>query len=134
MSGAGRVTVRVRYAETDQQGVAYHGHYLVWMEIGRTAFLRDLGYPYDRLEAEGLIFSVVEASCRYQAAARYDDEVEILTRCREVRSRAATFDYELKVEGRAIATGSTTLVALDVRRFPRRIPEEVAAALRGKAS
>lgn len=129
----GLTHVRVRYAETDQQGVAYHAEYLVWMEIGRTALLRDLGFPYDRLEAEGLFFAVTEATCRYVGAARYEEEVEIATRCRSVQSRAAVFDYELRVGERRVASGSTTLVALDATRRPRRIPETVQAALRGAA-
>lgn len=121
--------VQVRYAETDQQGVAYHAHYLVWMEIGRTDALRALGFPYDRLEAEGVLFSVVEARCRYEGAARYGDEVVVRTWCSGVRSRTAVFRYEMAVAGRRVATGETTLVALDRQRRPRRIPPAVAAAL-----
>lgn len=128
----GVTSVRVRYAETDQQGVAYHGEYFVWMEIGRTALLRELGFPYDRLEADGLFFAVSEASCRYQGAARYEEEVAIETRCRKVQSRAVVFDYELRVGERRVATGSTTLIALDANRRPRRIPEPVAIRLRGR--
>lgn len=128
-----RVTIRVRYAETDQQGVAYHAHYFVWMEIGRTALLREAGFPYERLETEGLVFSVVDAACRYLAPARYEDEVEIRTRCGEVRSRTVSFLYEMSVAGRAVAEGSTTLVALGADRRPRRIPADVVEALRSPA-
>jgi acyl-CoA thioester hydrolase len=121
--------IEVRYAETDQQGVAYHANFLVWMEIGRTKHLESLGLPYGRLEARGLLFSVMEARCRYIGAARYEDRVEISTRVRELRSRMVTFAYELAVDGRLIATGETKLIALDTERRPRRIPKEVAAAL-----
>lgn len=123
--------VHVRYAETDQQGVVYHAHYLVWMEIGRTDYLRAAGFPYHRLEADGVSFAVLEARCRYQGAARYGDSVIIVTRVRNVRSRTAVFDYVLSVEGRTIATGETTLIALDADRRPRRIPETIARALEG---
>jgi acyl-CoA thioester hydrolase len=129
----GRTRVRVRYAETDQQGVAYHAEFLVWMEIGRTALLRELGFPYDRLETEGLFFAVSEASCRYLGGVRYEEEVEIVTRCRKVQSRAVVFDYEIRVGDRVVATGSTTLIALDAHRRPRRIPDPVTRALRGSA-
>lgn len=125
--------VRVRYAETDQQGVAYHANYLVWMEVGRTDLLAAAGFPYRRLEQAGVFFSVSEAKCRYVGAARYDDEVEISTSVRNLRSRTVVFAYHLAVEGQSIARGETTLVALDSARRPRRIPEEVAVALRGDA-
>lgn len=125
--------VRVRYAETDQQGVAYHANYFVWMEVARTDLLAAAGFPYRRLEQDGVFFSVAEAKCRYVGTARYDDEVEISTSVRNLRSRTVVFAYHLAVEGRSIAQGETTLVALDSARQPRRIPEEVAGALRGYA-
>ena len=129
MSDATLSEVRVRYAETDQQGVVYHANFLVWMEIGRTGFLNAVGFPYPRLEADGVYFAVLDASCRYHGAARYDDRVVIATRCAEVRSRTATFVYDLSVDGQRIAGGRTTLIALDGERRPRRIPAELAAAL-----
>ena len=122
--------VEVRYAETDQQGVAYHANFLVWMEIGRTKHLEALGLPYDRLEAGGLLFSVMEARCRYAGAARYGDRVGIATRVVALRSRTVTFGYELEVDGRPLATGETTLIALDRERRPRRIPTDVAVVLK----
>jgi acyl-CoA thioester hydrolase len=114
--------------------VAYHANYLVWMEIGRTKHLEALGLPYGRLEARGLLFSVMDASVRFAGPVRYEDRVSIATRVAGIRSRAVTFGYELDVEGRPVATGETTLIALDRERRPRRIPADVAAALaRGPA-
>ncbi len=133
MSLASVTRVRVRYAETDQQGVAYHANYLVWMEVARTDLLAAAGFPYRRLEQEGVFFSVADAKCRYVGAARYDDEVEISTTIRNLRSRTVVFTYDLSVGGCSIAQGETTLVALDSSRRPRRIPEEVAVALGGDA-
>lgn len=101
-------TVEVRYAETDQQGVVYHANFLVWMEIGRTKHLEALGFPYARLEAGGLVFSVLEARCRYVGAARYGDRVRIATRVSSVRSRTVAFGYELEVDGSPLASGETT--------------------------
>lgn len=127
--GVHRRRVRVRYAETDRQGIAYHAHYLVWMEIGRTALLEALGFSYRRLEEEGLLFSVVEARCRYVEPARYDDEVEIATRVSELRSRAVLFAYELTLDGRRLAVGETRLLAMGRNRRPRRIPDGLRRAL-----
>lgn len=125
-----RQRVRVRYAETDQQGIAYHAHYLVWMEVGRTAFLEALGFPYRRMEEDGMVFSVVEVRCRYIEPARYDDEVEIATRVSQLRSRSVVFAYELTAGGRRLAIGETRLLAMGTNRRPRRIPEGLALALR----
>ena len=121
--------VEVRYAETDQQGVAYHANYFVWMEIGRTRYLEALGFPYHRMEAEGALFSVMEARCRYAGAARYGERVEIATEVTALRSRSVAFGYELEAAGRPLATGETVLIALDRERRPRRIPAEIARAL-----
>lgn len=132
MSGTGRtsaVEVRVRYAETDRQGVAYHGHYFVWMEIGRTEHLASVGHPYDAMEEAGVLFAVTEASCRYRGAAGYEDRVRIETRVVAVRSRSVEFAYDLSVEGRTIAEGRTVLVCMDADRNPRRIPAAIVAAL-----
>lgn len=87
--------VRVRYAETDQMGVVYHAHYLVWCEVGRTDFIRALGMPYAEMEAQGVRLAVAEATVRYQGAARYDDRIRVETRLVEVRSRMVTFAYRI---------------------------------------
>jgi acyl-CoA thioester hydrolase len=125
--------VQVRYAETDQQGVAYHANYLVWMEVARTELLAAAGFPYRLLEEQGVFFAVAEAKCRYVGAAHYDDEVEISTSVRNLKSRTVVFTYDLAVAGRSIAHGETTLVALDGDRRPRTIPPPVAGALGGDA-
>ena len=72
----GEARVRVRYAETDQMGVVYHANYLVWFEVGRVELMRQRGLNYKRLEEEeGCWIAVVEATARYKAPARYDDEL-----------------------------------------------------------
>ena len=77
-------TVRVRYAETDQMGVAYHANYFVWFEVGRTDWLRTFGVTYRDLEAEGFLLPVIEAHCEYRASARYDDDLRITSTARLV--------------------------------------------------
>jgi acyl-CoA thioester hydrolase len=126
-----RLRVRVRYAETDQMGVVYHAHYLVWMEVGRTELLRAIGHPYDELERQGLLFAVSDVSCRFVGAARYGDVVEVETRVAEVRSRTVGFAYRIAREnGESIAHAAATVVALGRDRRLRRIPEALLAALR----
>src|SRR5256714_2294077 len=78
--------IRVRYAETDQMGVVYHANYFIWFEVGRVEFMRQLGFSYREMEAnDGCCIAVVDARCRYKAPARYDDEVVVRTRLKNVR-------------------------------------------------
>ncbi|HET7712315.1 MAG TPA: thioesterase family protein [Thermoanaerobaculia bacterium] len=86
---------RVRYAETDQMGIAHHANYLVWFEIGRTDLCRETGFSYRLIEERGLIMVVVEIGCLYRVPYRYDDEVLIRTSVTEASSRSLTFGYEL---------------------------------------
>jgi acyl-CoA thioester hydrolase len=103
-------TIRVRYAETDGQGIVYSSHYLVWFEIGRTEWCRRAGIDYRTLEEQGYLLVVTDVSCRYLAPARYDDEVTVRTRLTSGNRRQLRFDYDLRLltTGRRIATGTTT--------------------------
>jgi acyl-CoA thioester hydrolase len=112
--------VRVRYAETDQMGVAYHANYLVWCEVGRTDFIRELGVPYAEMERQGVQLAVAEANLRYHASAKYDDIVRVETRLESVQSRSVTFRYDLQrvsapgVErGQRLVTATTMLVSIE---------------------
>lgn len=84
----------VPYAETDQMGVVYYGHYLTYFERARTHVLREFGFPYSRLEREGFILPVIEAHVEYRQPARYEDvltlscEFELVSPVR-VRARCA---------------------------------------------
>lgn len=126
-----RSEIRVRYAESDQMGVAYHANYLVWCEVGRTDFIRQLGMTYAEMERRGVMLAVADAHLRYHASARYDDVVRIATRLTGVRSRMATFAYELHrldADGREdlrLASATTTLVSLDAEGRPAALPPEM---------
>jgi acyl-CoA thioester hydrolase len=72
-------TFRVRYAETDAMGIVHHSSYVVWMEMGRTEFMRAFGFTYRQLEEMGVLLPVLEISVRYKKAAYYDDELRITT-------------------------------------------------------
>ena len=127
MTRRGSTTVRVRYAETDQMGIAWHGEYLAWFEVGRTDLLRGCGCTYRELEAQGLRLPVIEVQARYLRPALYDDVLEIHTRLTDVRGARVTFDYEVRREGTEgpLATGSTSHAAIDLRGRPRRLPEDL---------
>src|SRR6266498_2226338 len=79
---------KVRYAETDQMGVAYYANYFVWFEVGRSQYCNDCGFSYRDMELEtGLFLIVAEARCRYKTPARYEDELIIRTRVTESTRR-----------------------------------------------
>lgn len=120
-------TLRVRYAETDKMGVVYYAHYLVWFEIGRTDWLRETGWNYREMEAEGLALPVIESHCEYKGGARYDDEIEIETRARRMSPLRIAFDYEVKRRGdrATLASGYTVHVTVDAAGRPTRLPARV---------
>jgi acyl-CoA thioester hydrolase len=126
--------VRVRYPEADRMGVAYHAHYLVWCELGRTEWMRARGCPYGELEErDGVFFPVVEAGVRYRAPARYDDELEVRTTLALLGGARVRFEYTVvrSRDGRLLATGFTEHAAVDRAGRPRRLSAELRARLTG---
>jgi acyl-CoA thioester hydrolase len=125
------ISVRVRYAETDQMGVAYYANHLVWFELGRTELFRQRGYAYRELEEqEGYFLIVAEVRCRYHSPARYDEVLTVRTRVKEARTRVVAFTYEILAEdGRKVATGETLHVVTDRQGRPRTLPEKYRQAL-----
>jgi acyl-CoA thioester hydrolase len=117
--------VRVRYAETDQMGVAYYANYLVWFEVARTDWLRAAGLTYRDLEAEGLFLPVIEARCEYRAPARYDDALAVQATARLVSPARLAFDYDITGPGGAVARGSTVHALVDTRGRPVRVPDRI---------
>jgi len=118
--------IRVRYAETDQMGVAHHANYLIWFDVGRIEFCRHSGFEYERMETEDDTFLVVaEASCRYKLPARFDDVLRIRTRVTGSQRRTVRFGYEILGEmGQVIATGATLHVFCNRLGHVKSLPEK----------
>jgi acyl-CoA thioester hydrolase len=130
------VRLRVRYAETDQMGVAYHANHFIWFEVGRVEFLRTLGFSYREMEQNDRCFiAVVDARCRYKVPVRYDDEIIVRTRLENVRGSLVHFGYELlrASDGALLAQGETTHVVTDSEMKRRTIPEKYLQAFRTAA-
>lgn len=127
----GRTRTQVRYSETDQMGFVYHANYLVYFEIGRTALIREQGFPYAELERGGLRLPVVSAELRFLAPAKYDDELEIETRLLRATGVRLEFSYQVRraADGELLVEGATVLASIDVTGRPRRLPPEVRARL-----
>jgi len=129
--GVGATELRVRYAETDQMGIAHHANYLIWCELARTDFMRDLGVGYRELEEGGLLLPVVDARLRYRAVARYDDLLRVRCWVREVATRRVIFGYAVdrSTDGQLLATAQTSLMALGSKHERTTIPDLVRQAL-----
>lgn len=125
-----RYELRVRYADTDQMGFAYYGHYLRWFEIGRAEMLRALGRSYADVEREdGVSLPVLEARCRYLKPARYDERVVIETGVAALGRASVRFGYRVvsAEDGSLHAHGWTDHCFMGPGDRPVRPP----AALRG---
>jgi acyl-CoA thioester hydrolase len=119
--------VRVRYAETDQMGVVYHANYLVWFEVGRVEWMRQIGLDYKHMERdEGAMVAVVEATARYKAPARYDDELIVRTRIASARVAMLRFKYQVlrAADEVVLCEGETVhlVVGRDMKR--RNLPQK----------
>jgi len=121
--------IRVRYAETDLLGSVYYGNFFTYFGVARHEHLRRLGTGLaELLKDEGITMGVLEATCRYHAPAYFDDLLTIRTTVEEMRTRTATFRYELEREGTPIATGRTVQIFLQAGGAVP-IPERVRTAL-----
>lgn len=108
--------VRVRYAETDQMGVVYHGNYAQYFEMGRVEWLRNLGVSYKWMEENGIMLPVVSLTMNYKKPARYDDLLTVKTIFRKLATVKIEFDYEIRSEqGDLLTTGTSTLVFVDMK-------------------
>ena len=124
--------LRVRYAETDQMGVAYYGNYFTWFEVGRVELMRELGFDYRSLEREeGCYILVAEASCRYKGPARYDDLLRIRTELKAMRGPVLRFGYSVlrDADGALLAEGETAHLVADREMKVRSLPDKYARAL-----
>ncbi len=124
-------SLRVRYVETDQMGVAHHANYFAWFEVGRTDLLRGLGQTYRELERQGIRLPVIEAEAKFLKPALYDDLVEIHTSLMEMKGARIVFQYEVRRSSppAALATGRTLHAVLGEHGRPTRIPADLRARL-----
>jgi acyl-CoA thioester hydrolase len=127
------VDIRVRYAETDQMGVAYYANYLVWFEVGRSELCRKRGFCYADLETLGYKLVVTDVNCRYRNSARYDETVIVRTRLKGVNKRMVTFGYQIlrKDQEEVIAEGETRHICVDSKGKTKSLPDKFLVCLIG---
>jgi acyl-CoA thioester hydrolase len=117
--------VRVRYSETDQMGVVYHGNYAQYFEMGRVEWLRNLGISYKWMEENGVMLPVVSLNINYKKPARYDDLLTVKTIFKSQTSVKIEFDYEIYNEKMELLTiASSMLVFVDMKTSRPTVPPE----------
>ena len=111
-----QVEIRVRYSETDQMGVVYHGNYIPYFEIGRVEWLRNKGISYKSLEESGIALPIVSMTLNYKKSARYDDLLTVKTTFKKQSSVKIEFDCEIWNEkNELLTTAHFILVFLNLK-------------------
>ena len=107
--------LRVRFAETDQMGVAHHSSYVLWMEAARVEWLRERDISYVQMERSGVSLAVSSVNINYRAAAHFDDEVQVETKLVEGKSRRFRYVYRLTRahDNALLAVGETVHTPVD---------------------
>ena len=121
------IQIRVRYGETDQMGVVYHGNYALYLEMGRIEWLRKLGVSYKKMEESGIMLPVISLNINYKKSVGYDDVINVRTELRKIPSVKIEFDYEItNAAGEILTTASTTLAFLDMKtKRPVKAPQYI---------
>jgi acyl-CoA thioester hydrolase len=124
-------TVRVRFHDTDAQGIVHNSNYLVWFEIARVEYLRKHTGGYQALRDRGIEALVLESRCRYLQPAKFDDVLHLHTRCVGMRGARFRFEYAIvRDDGTIVADGHTEHACVDARTLrPTRVPEWLRAAV-----
>jgi acyl-CoA thioester hydrolase len=113
-----KTTINVRYAETDQMGVVHHATYLIWFEVGRTQFIKDLGFSYAKLESDGILSPVTDITISYKKPFRYGQEAEIVTWVEEYTGIRVMYGYAIyDEEGDLCIEGTSTHTCVDKETF-----------------
>ncbi|MFT7352665.1 MAG: acyl-CoA thioester hydrolase [Flavobacterium sp.] len=122
---------RIRYSETDQMGVVYHGNYAQFFEMGRTEWLRSLGVTYKDMEKSGIMLPVISIKFNFIKSALYDDVLTIHTFLKKEPLVKIEFDYEIKNQkDELICTGNSVLAFMNIKTTkPRRCPEYLLKSL-----
>ncbi|MCD2259292.1 thioesterase family protein [Psychroserpens luteolus] len=127
VSKSDEIQFRVRYGETDQMGVVYHGNYAQYFEMGRTEWLRKMGFSYKEMEDDGIMLPVISLHINYKKSACYDDLIKVKTKLVKKPTAKIEFDYEIVNENDEIlTTGNSILVFMDIHKNrPTRCPDYI---------
>jgi acyl-CoA thioester hydrolase len=122
--------VRVRFADTDAQGIVHNSAYLVWFEIARVEYLREFAGGYQALRDRGIEALVLESHVRYRLPARFDDELLVHARCLGLRAARFRYEYAVVRGEELVADGHTEHACVDAMTLrPTRVPDWLVAAI-----
>jgi YbgC/YbaW family acyl-CoA thioester hydrolase len=122
--------VRVRFADTDAQGIAHNSAYVVWFEVARVEYLRTFAGGYQALRDQGIEALVLETHLRYLRPARFDDQLTVRCRCGDLRGARWRFDYSVERDGEVLADGWTLHACVDATTLrPTRVPAWLVEAI-----
>jgi acyl-CoA thioester hydrolase len=124
--------VRVRFAETDAQGIAHHAAFLVWFEVARVAYLERYAGGYQSVRVRGVEALTTEAHVRYHRAASFDERLTVWARCVDVRGARFRYEYRVERDEELVADGYTCHATVDRETYrPTRVPDWLADAVAG---
>src|SRR6478736_3383294 len=127
--------VRVRFPETDAQGVVHHANYLVWFELARVEFLERFAGGYQRLRDQGIESLLIEANVRFISPARFDDRLVVHSRCLDVRGARFRFEYAVQRDGVLLAESYTAHGTVDATTMrPTRTPQWLVDAIASRVA
>jgi acyl-CoA thioester hydrolase len=122
--------VRIRFAETDAQGIAHHASFLVWLEVARVAYLEQHAGGYRAIRERGIEALTTEVQVRYLRAAYFDETLTVGTRCTDLRGARFTYEYRIERDGELVADGHTRHATVDRETYrPIRVPDWLAEAI-----
>ena len=122
--------IRVRFAETDAQGIAHNSNYFVWFEVARVEYLELYAGGYQHLRDTGVEAVVLETHVRYLQSARFDDRLLVHARCCDVKGARFRYEYAIERDGVVIADGWTAHATVDALTMqPTRVPEWLREAI-----
>jgi acyl-CoA thioester hydrolase len=118
---------RIRYGETDQMGVVYHGNYAQYLEIGRIDWLRSFDISYKNMEENNIILPVISLQCNFKKSAKFDDEITVKTILKKTPAVKIEFDYEItNQKNELLTTGNTVLAFINkITNKPTRCPDYI---------
>ena len=122
--------VRIRFAETDAQGIAHHASFVVWLEVARVAYLERNAGGYAAIRERGIEALTTEVCVRYHRAAYFDETLTVWTRCTDLRGARFTYEYRIERAGELVADGYTRHATVNRETYrPTRVPSWLADAI-----
>lgn len=122
--------VRIRFAETDAQGIAHHASFVVWLEVARVAYLAKHAGGYQAIRDSGIEALTTEVNLRYYRAAYFDEALRVWARCGDLRGARFAYEYRVERDGELVADGYTRHATVDRDTYrPTRVPAWLAEAI-----